>query len=256
MMKHEHDEQYSLVKILTIWASVTVPMGLVFFVITPYLIPRVNIETGILYLILITIGLVWQGVVAYIVLRKEVVPFTWENLKVRLWLNTPISPKTNNPSKLLYLITIPAIAFLLLWDNWGILEFLNKIWVNAFPFFEKLENYGVLQDLGGLIVGKWWILAVILVLIVFNYILGEELIFRGILLPRMRGVFGKYDWIANGVLFALYHVHMIWQLPSQILFRDWIYAWFAKRYKSYWVSAIIHGFDAIVVLTLIIMAII
>ena len=71
----------------------------------------------------------------------------------------------------------------------------------------------------------------------------------------MRGVFGNHDWIANGVLLALYHVHMIWQLPSQILFRDWIYSWAAKRYKSYWISAIIHGFDAIVVTVLMTMAI-
>ncbi len=249
------DKQYSLTKILAIWASVTVPMGLILFVITPYLIPRVNIEPSILYLVLITLGLVWQGIVAYVVLRKEVVPFTWINLKTRLWLHTPVSPKTGKPSKRLYFLTIPIIAFIFLWDDFGAFEFLNKIWTNIFPFFEKPESYGVLQDMGELVVGQWWILGVILVLIVFNYILGEELIFRGILLPKMNGVFGKYDWIANGILFALYHVHTIWQLPSQILFRDWIYSWAAKRYKSYWVSAIIHGFDAIVVFTLSTMAI-
>ncbi|MDX5584765.1 MAG: CPBP family intramembrane metalloprotease [Aureibaculum sp.] len=256
MMKHEHDEQYSLVKILTIWASVTVPMGLIFFVVTPFLIPKVDMNPGILYLILITLGLVWQGVVAYIILKKEVKPFTWENLKKRLWLNAPISPKRGTPSKKLYLLTIPIIAFLLFWDNFGVLESLNEIWVTIFPFLAKPEEYGALPDLVGMVAGQWWILGVIFVLIVFNYLLGEELIFRGILLPKMNGVFGKHDWIANGILFALYHVHMIWQLPSQILFRDWIYSWAAKRYKSYWVSAIIHGFDAIVVLTLITMAII
>ena len=32
----EHDEQYSLGKILAIWASVTVPMGLILFVVTPW----------------------------------------------------------------------------------------------------------------------------------------------------------------------------------------------------------------------------
>jgi membrane protease YdiL (CAAX protease family) len=38
--------------------------------------------------------------------------------------------------------------------------------------------------------------------LVFN-IFGEEIYYRGFLHPRMRGVFGKYDWIANGVLFTL-----------------------------------------------------
>jgi uncharacterized protein len=31
-------------------------------------------------------------------------------------------------------------------------------------------------------------------------VLGEELPFRGFLLPRMRGAFGRTDWIVNGVL--------------------------------------------------------
>src|SRR5215203_4416199 len=51
---------------------------------------------------------------------------------------------------------------------------------------------------------------------IFNYILGEELIFRGVLLPRMAGVFGRWDWVANSVLFGLYHVHKIWAWPTMI----------------------------------------
>lgn len=42
--------------------------------------------------------------------------------------------------------------------------------------------------------------------LVFN-IFGEEIYYRGYLLPRMHGVFGKWDWIANGVLFTLKHVY-------------------------------------------------
>ena len=44
--------------------------------------------------------------------------------------------------------------------------------------------------------------------------LGEELLFRGLLLPRMNGVFGKRDWVANGVLFAVYHLHVPWVIPA------------------------------------------
>jgi membrane protease YdiL (CAAX protease family) len=40
-----------------------------------------------------------------------------------------------------------------------------------------------------------------LVFIVF----GEELYYRGYLSPRMHGLFGKYDWIANEILFTLKH---------------------------------------------------
>jgi hypothetical protein len=43
--------------------------------------------------------------------------------------------------------------------------------------------------------------------LVGNYLYGEEFLFRGLLLPRMHRVFGKWDWLANSVLFGLYHVH-------------------------------------------------
>ena len=62
--------------------------------------------------------------------------------------------------------------------------------------------------------GAWGWLAVLIVLWVFNTVLGEELLFRGYLLPRMNGVFGRRDWLANGVLFAVfafYHLHMPWE---------------------------------------------
>jgi membrane protease YdiL (CAAX protease family) len=42
--------------------------------------------------------------------------------------------------------------------------------------------------------------------LVFN-IVGEEIYYRGYLLPRMRGVFGRADWVVNGILFTLKHVY-------------------------------------------------
>jgi hypothetical protein len=42
---------------------------------------------------------------------------------------------------------------------------------------------------------------------------GEELYYRGALQPKMRGVFGRWDWVANGILFALKHVYFWWRVP-------------------------------------------
>ena len=58
---------------------------------------------------------------------------------------------------------------------------------------------------------------VIVLFAAFNTVLGEELLFRGLLLPRMRGVFGRYDWVANGVLFACYHLHTPWVIPTALI---------------------------------------
>jgi membrane protease YdiL (CAAX protease family) len=49
--------------------------------------------------------------------------------------------------------------------------------------------------------------------LVFN-IFGEELYYRGYLLPRMRGAFGRWDWVANGTLFTLKHVYQRWLYPG------------------------------------------
>ena len=76
----------------------------------------------------------------------------------------------------------------------------------------------------------------------FNYILGEELLFRGVLLPRMAGVFGRWDWVANSVLFGLYHVHKIWAWPSMIA-SGFGQAWAAKRFRSMWMGVIVHGLE-------------
>jgi membrane protease YdiL (CAAX protease family) len=104
-------------------------------------------------------------------------------------------------------------------------------------------------------VGQWWLLGVVAVMIVFNYLVGEELIFRGILLPKMNGVFGKWDFVANGILFVAYHLHFAWQWPSMLLY-NWIRPWATKRFKSYWVALLLHGFtDSLVLIVLFTMAI-
>jgi membrane protease YdiL (CAAX protease family) len=58
-----------------------------------------------------------------------------------------------------------------------------------------------------------FILVYFLIGLVFN-IFGEEIYYRGYLLPRMRGAFGKWDWVANGVLFTLKHVYQRWLYPG------------------------------------------
>ena len=62
--------------------------------------------------------------------------------------------------------------------------------------------------------GAWGLFALFMTMSVFNTVLGEELLFRGLLLPRMHGAFGDRDWLANGLLFAVYHLHMPWVIPG------------------------------------------
>ena len=54
-------------------------------------------------------------------------------------------------------------------------------------------------------------------MMIFNTVLGEELLFRGLLLPRMRAAFGRWDWLVNGVLFGVYHLHLPSSIPANTL---------------------------------------
>jgi len=48
--------------------------------------------------------------------------------------------------------------------------------------------------------------------------------------------------VANSVLFGLYHVRKIWAWPSMIADSFGI-AWAATRYRSFWMSLIVHGLE-------------
>jgi uncharacterized protein len=89
--------------------------------------------------------------------------------------------------------------------------------------------------------GAWGWFAVIVTLAVFNTVLGEELLFRGLLLPRMRGAFGKRDWVANGAIFALYHLHMPWAILPTFVDGIFLNAYPARRFQSAWMGIIVHS---------------
>ena len=93
--------------------------------------------------------------------------------------------------------------------------------------------------------GNWPWFAMTLLMMVLNTALGEELLFRGLLLPRMEGVFGSRDWVANGVLFGLYHLHVPWTIPHNVL--DTFYLSYpGKRYRSALLPIAVHSAQTVV----------
>ena len=81
-------------------------------------------------------------------------------------------------------------------------------------------------------------------------VLGEELLFRGYLLPRMNGAFGRGDWVANGLLFAGYHLHTPWVIPTTLL-DTFILSYPSKRYRSALIGIAVHSAQSILVLGLV-----
>ena len=92
--------------------------------------------------------------------------------------------------------------------------------------------------------GNWAWFAILIVLFIFNTVLGEELLFRGLMLPRMAR-FGRADWVVNGVLFACYHLHEPWVIPQTILVDTFAESGLSRRYRSALVGIAVHSTQTI-----------
>lgn len=241
--------QYSLARILAVWAAATVPMALLAWVVAPWLIPRLPLVPGITYWILMVAGMAWQGVLSVLLLRAERRRWSWPRLRRRLWLAPPRDPRSGRRRWRLLGWAVPAILFVALTsDLLGTAIDAPMRWL--FPAL-ALPGYA---DIHGLVApqfhGQWWLLALALASCLFNYLLGEALLFHGVLLPKMRGVFGRRAWLANAVLFGLYHVHLLPALPS-IVVSNLAYSLPMQRWRSAWMAVAIHGFEGVVLLAVV-----
>jgi membrane protease YdiL (CAAX protease family) len=126
----------------------------------------------------------------------------------------------------------------------GLAGYLDAPMTWLFPALKRPVYADTSQLASPQFAGQWWLLGMILVSHIFNYFLGEEFLFRGVLLPKMQGVFGKYDWVANAVLFGFYHLHKPWMIPS-IIVGSLAITWPARRFRSTWMAIVVHGVEGL-----------
>jgi CAAX protease family protein len=242
-------EQYTLWQIFGIWAIVSLPMALLTWVVAPLIIPYSPLHPGITFWLLMIAGMTWQFAVALAILYRELGTFRWSLVRQRLWLQTPRDPATGQPNARFYWLLLP----LMIYDGvvaMGLSGYLDAPMAWLFPTLQPPAFMDMSQLVNPVFRGQWWLLGIALISFAFNYFLGEALLWHGILLPRMRGVFGKYDWVANAVLFGLYHLHKPWALPTVIL-TNLAYSWPARRFRSNWMAVAVHGIEATPVLVLV-----
>lgn len=242
------DKQYSLQKILIIWILSALPMAILAFVITPSLIPLFDFPPMIIYWFAINLGLIWQFVLSIIILKKDGYTISWSSIKKRLWFQKPQDPKTGKASNWLFLWVIPFILLNAIVSSGIGFPDLDRI---AGPLIKNIAQYDLSKLASPEFKGEWWIFAVFILTMVFNYFLGEEFLYRGILLPKMNGVFGKWDWFANGVLFGFYHLHKPQVIISTALVFGFIFAFPTKRFQSTWMAVIIHGLEGLLGLVIV-----
>lgn len=87
--------------------------------------------------------------------------------------------------------------------------------------------------------GNWLPFVAMLAVFVFN-ILGEELWWRGVVLPRQELAFGKWTWVLHGVLWAFFHIFKWWDVLN-LLPITLALAWVCYKFKSITPGILIHG---------------
>jgi membrane protease YdiL (CAAX protease family) len=236
-----HVPQYGRRAILAIWAAAALPMAALAWAAAPVLADRFggdgHVPMAKALIISLTVGLVWQFVLVAILVGREQGTLRWSTTREALWLRAPRSPRSGRAGGRLWLLLIPlVIAF------GAAHELIPTI---AAP--ESRDFATLLESDAGkaFLDGAWGWYGLVLVMFVFNTALGEELLFRGFLLPRMNGAFGRGDWVANGLLHTAYHLHVPWAMPGTLI-DAFTQAYPSKRLRSAWIGIAVHSAQSVV----------
>lgn len=234
--------QYRRRAIVAIWAAAAVPMGALAWLVAPALAGRFAGDGGVpmakALFASLAVGLAWQFVLVLLLVRREQGTLRWSVLRDALWLRSPRSPSSGRVGGRLWLLLIPLAV---LFAAEGLLPDLFTV-----PASHDMMTF-LGSDAGqSFFDGNWFWFGLVVVQLMLNTVLGEELLFRGFLLPRMNGAFGRGDWLANGVLFAAYHLHMPWSMLVQLADAV-VIAYPTKRYRSAWIGIAVHSTQSVAV---------
>ena len=170
------------------------PIGILGWIVAPALAPdsaEDPIGAAVTRVGVLTVGLIWQFVPCMIIVRREGGDLRWATIRQRLWPNKPRDPKTGVP----WPAVVVGVAAFGPGRAAGRRPGLNAGWALgvAVPVFRRTVQLCLGSILGSpaiqaQLVGAWGFLGLFIINAVFNTFLGEELLFRGVLLQDGRRV--------------------------------------------------------------------
>jgi len=208
--------QDSLGTILLMFAWPAVWYTLLIYVVGPFFFtPSGGVPTWY-FLTVVALGGGAELVVGLALLRREGYPLTLSALRERLRWRWPKGWKIWGVAVVIFILGM-SLSMAMGPVNRALASvpgFVPPAWWPAAsnPKAQVNSAADVFPDVN--LKGNWGIFFAYLIIGLVSNILGEEIYYRGYLLPRMRGVFGKWDWVANGVLFTLKHVYQRWLYPG------------------------------------------
>ena len=128
------------------------------------------------------------------------------------------------------------------------LSFTGK-WLASIPLFAPPDYFpaeinpskemaaGIFMDTP--LTGQWWIVLAYSAGWFFN-IVGEELLWRGYVLPRQEACHRERAWLIHGMMWAIWHIFWRWNLLA-ILPAALTIPFVVQRTRNTWVGIIAHG---------------
>lgn len=216
--------------------SATIYFGipaLYFWLLTKYLIPYLNRNLGmhaaISWFIVGLLIFVPLFLAAYVFARKEGNAFSTKRLLQRLRLNK----FTKNDWKWASGGLLAVLVFT------GLIMGVSELLAKKFGLSPLQTNPDFL-DFEPFVKGEHWMLLVWLIMFFFN-IVGEEIFWRGYIMPRQEISYPKSAWIINAILWGVFHISFGWQLlviltPTLVILPYAVY-----KTKNTLVGIFIHG---------------
>jgi len=209
--------------------AIYVPAAILMYCLTKYLIPYLSEITGqetiLFWFIVAGTGIFTPLIVTGIViLRNEGFKITKSTFTGRLRF------RKISKSDLLWAVTglvlVGAISGMTMKGLQLIIGNYNHS--PAFMSFEPLTK------------GRYWLLLVWVPYWILN-ILGEEFLWRGVMMPRQEIEFGKYTWLIHGTGWGLFHIAFGWQLLITLVPLLYIQSYIVQKTKNSWIGVIMHG---------------
>jgi uncharacterized protein len=237
--------QYSLRQVLGLWVAVTAPMGILAWVVAPWMSHHIGSRDPFIDALLIcfNVGLLWMLALVLIAVRREQGSLAWPVVRDALWLRAPRDPSTKRVGGRVWWWLLPFIV-VSAGVNAGLLDPTGPL-PRDFPaaiLTDRVKHY---------FDGNWTGFVLLIAVSLLSPIV-EELLFRGLLLPRMHAVFGRADVIANSAAYTLFHVHQPWSMPASFVDGVLNLAFPTRRFRSTWMGLVVHTAPSllIVVVTL------
>jgi membrane protease YdiL (CAAX protease family) len=192
------------------------------------------------YIAAIGLPLVLMFIAAILHLQVEGMPLSWSHLKSRYRIE-PL-----DRAQWLWIVGVVVICGIL---GTALMSQLSGVLIEnglipipeSLPAFLRPLSSDALQAydaaVGGL-ANNWWPFLALFVVLFFN-IFGEELWWRGVVLPRQEIAFGRWAWLIHGLMWNLFHVFKWWDLLNLLPITLGL-SYLAYRYKNTTPGIVIH----------------